>query len=279
MNLLKPILLIDTSYVTFYRFYATTFWFKHSKQKKIVPPNYNWIEDSIFMDKFEKLYLSSIQKIIKKQNLDIPYSNFIFAQDCPRNQIWRMNLFEEYKTNRDVIYKSENWKGGPVFKFVKDILLPKLKDIHHFNLINHPKMEGDDIIACITRYLQENYPTQKIYIITSDHDYLQLIDENTTIINLKNKLLNEKSCGNPKHDLLLKIICGDKADNIKPCFKKCGPKTAMKLILNPSLLETKFLKEENSRNIYTLNCKLIDFNYIPIEYKEEIIKYVQQLII
>ena len=63
--------------------------------------------------------------------------------------------------------------------------------------------------------------------------------------------------------MLLKIICGDKADNIKPCFKKCGPKTAMKLILNPSLLETKFLKEENSRNIYTLNCKLIDFNYIP----------------
>ena len=51
----KPYLLVDSSYVTFYRFYATTFWFKHSIQKKIVPPNYNWIEDSIFMNKFEKL--------------------------------------------------------------------------------------------------------------------------------------------------------------------------------------------------------------------------------
>ena len=272
MNFTKPILLIDTSYLTFYRFYATTFWFKHSKQKKIVPPNYNWIEDDVFMEKFTKLYLNSVDKILKKQKLDIPYTNFIFAQDCPRNQIWRMNLFQEYKTNRDVIYQSENWKGGAIFKYVKDTLLPKLKELHNFNIINHPQMEADDIIACITRYIQKNYKQQKIYIITSDHDYLQLIDENTTLINLKNKILNEKSCGNPKHDLLLKIICGDKADNIKSCFTKCGPKTAMKLILNPTLLEEKFQKEEGSRTIYNLNKQLIDFEFIPVEFNKQIIE-------
>ena len=73
----------------------------------------------------------------------------------------------------------------------------------------------------MTRKIQTDYKETLIYIITNDHDYLQLINANTTIINLKNKKLNDKSCGNPKHDLLLKIICGDPADNIKGCFKRC----------------------------------------------------------
>ena len=83
----------------------------------------------------------------------------------------------------------------------------------------------------MTRKIQTDYKETLIYIITNDHDYLQLINANTTIINLKNKKLNDKSCGNPKHDLLLKIICGDPADNIKVVLNVVE-KTALKLINN-----------------------------------------------
>ena len=60
---------------------------------------------------------------------------------------------------------------------------------------------------------------------------------------LKNKIINEKSCGDPKKDLEIKIICGDKSDNIPGCFKRCGVKTAMKCIENRDELTKKFKKD------------------------------------
>ncbi len=271
MDQTKPILFIDTSYVIFYRFYATVFWFKSSKQKKIIPPNYNWIDDEIFVEKFTKLFLQSIDKIIHKNKVEIPYCNYVFALDCPRTNIWRKELFPEYKSQRDVIYQSENWKGGPIFEYAKKTLLPKLQEELKFQIYEQEQLEADDIIACLTKHIQETQPNRQIYIITNDHDYLQLINSQTSIINLKNKILNEKSCGNPEHDLLLKIICGDPADNIKGCFKRCGKKTAMKLIENPELLKKKFEKNLESNQVFQKNKKLIDFNFIPDNLKISIV--------
>ena len=238
VNLSKPLLFIDNSYLIFYKFYATIQWFKASKQKTDIPSDYNWIDDTIFMNKFKKLFLPAVDKIVKKQKLDIPYCNYIFAKDCSRKDIWRTKSYQEYKIQREEVYKSNDWKGGPIFSYVNKTLLPELQSKHKFHIVKHPHLEADDIVACFTRHIQKTLPEQKIYIITSDHDYLQLINDNTTIINLKNKILNEKSCGNPKHDLLIKIICGDGSDNIKGCFKRCGYKTALKLVKNPELLDS-----------------------------------------
>ena len=270
VNLSKPLLFIDNSYLIFYKFYATIQWFKASKQKTDIPSDYNWIDDTIFMNKFKKLYLPAVDKIVKKQKLDIPYSNYIFAKDCSRKDIWRTKTYQEYKIQREEVYKSNDWKGGPIFSYVNQTLLPELQSKHKFHIVNHPHLEADDIVACFTRHIQKTLPKQKIYIITSDHDYLQLIND-TTIINLKNKILNEKSCGNPKHDLLIKIICGDGADNIKGCFKRCGYKTALKLVKNPELLEKRFQKEKGSKKIFEENTRLIDFNYIPSNLVESLL--------
>ena len=274
----KPIILIDTSYLTFYRYYATITWFKSSKQKENIPSNYKWFEDKIFMEKFNKLYLSSVTKIIKKNKLDIPFENHIFALDCSRSNIWRSKFFNEYKIQRDEYYQSDDWQGGPVFAHVVNKLLPELKKKYNFNIIKHPKLEADDIIACITRFIQNNNHNKDIYIITNDNDYLQLINPKTTIINLKNKKLNDRSCGNPQHDLLIKIICGDSSDNIKGCFKRCGYKTALKYIQNNELLEKAFHKNPDSKKIFEFNRKLIDFNFIPQEYKDNIINLIKNKI-
>ena len=46
----------------------------------------------------------------------------------------------------------------------------------------------------------------------------------------------------------------------------------MKLILDPTLLEEKFQKEEGSRTIYNMNKQLIDFQFIPVEFNKQIIE-------
>ena len=68
--------------------------------------------------------------------------------------------------------------------------------------------------------------------------------------------------------MFVKILTGDKSDNIKGVFKKCGPKTACKYFDNRELFEEKLNSVEGAMEIYELNKKIIDFNEIP----EELVK-------
>ena len=268
---MEPILLIDTSYISFYRFHATVFWYKKAHKDKEISSDYEWMQDQVFMDKFKSMYLKGIDKILKKQKLDIPYTNFIFGLDCSRKDIWRRKLFPDYKKQRDYT----GWKGRDVLKYAHTIFIDELSKKYGFNTIKINNLEADDVLAISKKYIREVLPNKKIIIITIDHDYFQLIDNNTTIINLQNKVLNNKSCGNPKKDLQIKILCGDPSDNIKGCFKRCGKKTAEKYCNNNTLLEKAFEKNEGSRDIYKLNQQLIDFDYIPNNLKQNTINLIK----
>jgi len=255
----ETFLLIDTSYVIFYRIFALKTWFsKAFPEIDITDP----ILNETFMEKYDKLFISSIEKVIKKMKLDIPKTHWVFAKDCLCDTIWRYELFKEYKDGRiDNTLIASN-----VFKHTYSNLLNKFCLDNKCKLIGIDKCEADDIIAVITNHLKDN--NKNVVIIANDHDYFQLLESgNVKIINLQNKLLNEKSNGD---DLMMKILIGDKSDNIPPSFKKCGEKTALKLIEKPELLEQKLNKE--GRNQYDLNKKLIDFNEIPGEYKKNIIE-------
>ena len=127
----------------------------------------------------------------------------------------------------------------------------------------HDNLEADDIIFLTKKYIRNKDKDSKIIIVASDYDLLQLLDENTILINLQNKILNTKSKGDPKLDLEIKIICGDKSDNIEGCFKKCGEKTALKLINDKTLLADKFRKNPGSLDKYALNKILVDMENIP----------------
>jgi len=264
----KPILLIDTSYISFYRFYATVFWYKKANKDVKIGDDYEWIKDAKFMDKFTSMYLKGIEKVLKKHKLEIPYENFIFGLDTPIAEIWRTKLYPQYKQQRDYT----NWNGSPVLKYAHTELIDKLCKTHKMTKLKVDHLEADDILACIKQYIRAKLPKQLIIIITNDHDYFQLIDPATTIINLQCKVLNHKSCGDPQKDLLIKILCGDMSDNIKGCFKRCGCKTATKYCNDKTLLEAAFVKEPGSKAIYDRNRQLIDFNYIPIELKKQVLE-------
>lgn len=83
---------------------------------------------------------------------------------------------------------------------------------------------------------------------------------------MKKKMVD---CLNPQKELDIKIITGDKGDNIPPIKKKVGLVTAEK-ILNNGL--DNYLKEsEEIKANYIRNKTLIDLNYIPKEIQENII--------
>ena len=79
-------------------------------------------------------------------------------------------------------------------------------------------------------------------------DYLQLACENVELYDLKFKKLTERksSYNDAKKDLFVKILTGDKSDNIKGVFKKCGQKTACKYFDNKELFNKKLQNVEGS---------------------------------
>jgi 5'-3' exonuclease len=193
--------------------------------------------------------------------------------DCPRKEIWRNNLYKNYKICRTKIY-DDKWidNVAPLFKYIHTKLIYELQDYYKFHILKEDCCEGDDNIAIAKTYIREKFPTKKIIICSNDCDLLQLIDLNCNIINLKNKCINSKSLGTTKKDLLYKCILGDTSDSIKGVFPRCGPKTTMKLINNEELLENYFKKYKDSRDQYKLNEQLINFNFIPTNLKDKILK-------
>ena len=126
--------------------------------------------------------------------------------------------------------------------------------------------ELDKQLALTKNYIRNKYVDAQIYIIANDHDYLQLLDEHTEIVNFQNKYLKEgsKVFDEPQKNLFYKIVLGDKSDNINPIFKKCGPKTCEKYYENNELF-LEALKKENAYEKYELNKKLVDFRELPDE--------------
>ena len=78
----------------------------------------------------------------------------------------------------------------------------------------------------------------------------------------------------PEEVKIIKAICGDGADNVPQCFPRVGVKTAYKLCKDKAKLK-EMLKENNeAAKQFLLNRKLIDFDLMPNELKESIVKTV-----
>uniref|UniRef100_A0A6C0ELQ8 5'-3' exonuclease domain-containing protein n=1 Tax=viral metagenome TaxID=1070528 RepID=A0A6C0ELQ8_9ZZZZ len=261
----ETFLLIDTSYTIFYRFFATKRWYSFAHSDDKFDEDYNWSENELFKTMFNKKYFDSFSNFINTHT--IQKDHIIFVKDCPRKDIWRNKYYDKYKSNR-----ASNNSIGHFFNTTYKLI----NDAEH-KLIEFDTLEADDCIYLTKQYIQKKHPNSKIIVITSDEDLLQLIDENTLLYNLQNKCLNIKSTGDRKLDLELKIICGDKSDNINPCFSRCGRKTALKLYNNNSLLLDKFRQFPESLNIYSLNKILIDLENIPEDLVKAFNVYIKEI--
>ena len=80
--------------------------------------------------------------------------------------------------------------------------------------------------------------------------------------------------GNPvdgRKELFIKIVMGDKSDNIAPAIAKCGYKTALKCYEDPSYFEMRLAKESADQK-YLANKKMVDFDEIPSELANEFLQ-------
>ena len=255
---------IDGSYYCFHRYYALLQWWKNAFPDE---PLENPFLNNIFVEKFNKTFVENIQQIPKKLKISkeiLPI--IIVGKDCKRENIWRNEIFDKYKTNR--IY-DDKFMGGPFFQMAYEKKLFELGGAKA--ILKHPNLEADDCIAISVKYLINKFENCNIYIITSDRDYLQLNSHNVQLYNLsfKNIAENKNCTGDAKKDLEIKIIMGDISDNIPSIFPKCGAKTALKCIEDKNFFKKKM--SENSSYImqYELNKKLINFDYIPQKLVDE----------
>ena len=247
---MKTYLFIDLSYFIFYLYYARKKYFEFQKKDTT-----DLINNKEFLDGFANFDMKLKQ--IKK-NLSLPEDVIIiFGRDCRRKDIWRNDIYPQYKQSRKV-----NNEVGEFFVYVYKNLLDK------YTYLENERCEADDVIGVLTKKL---YKDNKIYIITGDHDYLQLLyNDNVQIYTMKMKSLREKSSGDRYRDLMMKILIGDNSDNIFAIHTKLGPKTAMKYITNEEELKKKCEDETIKQNLER-NRKLIDMENIPENYKKEII--------
>ena len=269
INDTEPILFIDMSYYIFYRFFALCSWWKRAFPEE--PLNIeNILDNNIFIDKYHKLFIENIKKIIKKYS--IKNANIIFAKDCRRYNIWRNKHYEDYKKNRDDKNKRFN---KDIFIYTYEQIVPDLIKLN-INIAINENAEADDVIAILKTVIRNRDYKRPIYIITNDHDYLQLFDDNTFIYNLKGLNLRTKSRGNTRLDLQFKIFRGDVSDNITPVVsKKIRDDKLINIIYDEKLFNEFFEDNQELKNIYDRNELLIDFNKIPENIQKNVTEFLK----
>ena len=268
-NSKSTFIFIDGSYFCFYRYYSLINWWRNAYPEEPLEDPY---QNEKFVEKFRKTFVENVQQIAKKLGIHKSIEPIlIVGKDCKRENIWRNELFPQYKANR-ANGTEDGFMGGPFFKMVYEEELFMKGGAK--SILKHNKLEADDCIAISVKLLTKKYTDCTIYVITSDRDYLQLNSHNVHLFNLafKNIAKNKSSTGNPKSDLEIKIIMGDTSDNIPSVFPKCGPKTAQKCLEDPEFFKKKMANNSDYYKQYELNKKLVDFDNIPQELVNEFIE-------
>lgn len=177
---------------------------------------------------------------------------------------WRKKIYPEYKGNR----KKSRDKSKIDFKVFFPIMNSFLEEIKNtfesFYFIKVDTCEADDVIAVLTKERWDDY---KIVCLSNDSDLNQLIKyKNYSQFNpLQRKFFNPI---NYKKDLMIKIVMGDRGDNIFGIVDRCGPATAKKML--DKGLDEVFESDENAKKIFERNKKLIDLNLIPNDITKKI---------
>jgi len=213
--------------------------------------------------------LGSIISIMKKFDVKNDPADVIIATDCSRKNNWRTKFYLEGKEGFPE-YSEETYKGNRA-KSMKvpwdeiytstGKLLKALEESTDIKVISHENAEADDVIYTASKEYERSI------IVSSDKDFHQLISENVKQYDpLKKKFVKIEE--DQKRLLQKHILTGQsRKDNIFPCRKKLGPKTAEKLI---EYLDSHLEADEELRNRYKFNEKLIDLSKVPVEIYDEI---------
>ena len=221
-------------------------------------------------------FLNSIRKMVNDFNPD----EMIICWDGAGGSQKRRTVIKEYKEGRKPIRKNYEVAGMDKQSenenkyWQQEILMEMLNEMPMIQLMLE-RTEADDIIAYITKS-PKYFGWQKV-IISSDKDFIQLLDEETVLYRpIAKKTMNKNSVIeefgiSPQNFAIARAMAGDKSDNL-PGIGGAGLKTITKRL--PFLAEEEehyigeicdFCEETDSKsNFYEKvldSRELIEANY------------------
>lgn len=279
----------DVSYVSYFiLFGSVTFFQSHYPEeaaywiKPVDECDQNNLPNLLNCDTYKKILkdftMSRLERIddIAKQNFQNEIDaadrvDFIFAMDDNLKNNFRLNLYPEYKGQRKLVKRQ--YQVRPIKEYITNVIFKELdvENKYGYHLIKVEGAEGDDIIATTLMNFKDRYAN--ILLIASDHDYLQI--DGIHQFDMKGNRVERTLGDEPvtaKEFLLGKILMGDKSDNICQVFKKCGPKTALKLVKDPAGLKKMLTESQDATKQFKMNKKIISFNEIPKDLSAKIVE-------
>lgn len=156
----------------------------------------------------------------------------------------RKNLLPEYKSGRN-LQRITNWDAFDDLDDEHDAKVDQIVRVIQYlkslpvKTIGMPKVEADDVIAYLGTIIPQD-PKDKMFIVSSDKDFLQLINRNVIVYRPMEKefyteeTVVEKFKMSPNNFILYKTLMGDNSDKVAG-VKGLGPKKLYKLF--PELSE------------------------------------------
>ena len=143
-----------------------------------------------------------------------------------------------------------------------------LKEYFPIQTVLHPDYECDDVIGYLTqKYQNEN----KVTIVSSDTDFIQLINDNVTLYNPVRK---EEIQQFDIDYVSWNALRGDNSDNIEG-FKGIGDKRA-RVILEDSKKLKDFLDIQDNREKFLKNIELIKLHDLVSDNEDQNIMYFEK---
>lgn len=150
----------------------------------------------------------------------------------------RKNLLPEYKSGRN-LQRITNWEVFDSHEDEDDSKIDQIVRIIQYlktlpvKTVSIDKVEADDIIAHLCAVLPKR-KEDKVFIVSSDKDFIQLINENVIVYRPMEKefytedTVKEKFSMSPKNFIIYKTLLGDNSDKVKG-IKGLGEKKLTKL--------------------------------------------------
>ncbi len=184
--------------------------------------------------------LTSVNQIVRLFEVD----HVVFALD---GRSWRKDFYKPYKANRvNLTPTEEEVEESNLFYEAYNTFEQFLKEKTNTSVIRCPVAEADDVIA---RFIKL-HPDDKHFIISTDSDFVQLINENVSQYNgITNQLITkdgyfnerkkpiidkktgkQKLLEDPEYQLFKKIIRGDATDNVFSAYPGVREKGSAKSV-------------------------------------------------
>jgi 5'-3' exonuclease len=193
---------------------------------------------------------------------------------CDSKKSWRRDIFPFYKANRKSTRAKDDIDWNGIFEVINSIT-QDLKSKFPYAVISVDQAEADDIIGVLSK---NYYRNEKIMIVSSDKDFLQLqkyysVEQYSPT---QKKLLQSSS---PYQYLKEHIMKGDRGDGI-PNFlsdddtyvtdKRSKKILKTKLEAWKNLDPTEFCNEKMMRG-WKRNQQLVDLSHTPQDIKQKIV--------